>query len=283
MQSVTTVSQLREVLLKWRAQRDVVAFVPTMGNLHAGHIKLVSEARKRSDKVVVSLFVNPTQFGADEDFESYPRTEYEDKRKLSDAYVDLLFSPLVSEMYPEAMDSLISVSKIAQNLCGANRPGHFDGVATVVAKLFNMVQPDIAFFGEKDFQQLAVIRKMVFDLNIPVEVVGVQTEREFDGLAMSSRNGYLTEKQRKIAPKLYQSICSAREEVLLGKDDFRDIEKRQQEFLTALGFNVDYFSICKSDNLEQAHYADKKVAILVAAKLGKPRLIDNICFSRTAP
>lgn len=279
MQKVTTLNQLREDLWQWRKQGETIAFVPTMGNLHAGHIKLVSEARKKADKVVVSIFVNPTQFGVGDDFESYPRTESEDQHKLTEASADLLFSPSVSEMYPKDMDTVISVAKVAKILCGKSRPGHFDGVATVVAKLFNMTQPDMAFFGEKDFQQLAVIRKMVCDLNIPVEIVGVETEREPDGLAMSSRNGYLTEQQRKIAPKLYHSICLAREDVLLGKEDLRSIEKKQQKYLDALGFNVDYFSICRSNNLQQAHDTDGKLAILVAAKLGKPRLIDNIYFS----
>ncbi|MCK5830285.1 MAG: pantoate--beta-alanine ligase [Methylococcales bacterium] len=280
MKKVITLSQLREILLKWSKQGHVIAFVPTMGNLHAGHIKLVSEAKKKADKVIVSIFVNPMQFGEGEDFESYPKTENEDNYKLTEASVDLLFFPSVSEMYPKNMDTVVSVTSFAKNLCGGSRPGHFSGVATVVAKLFNMVRPDLAFFGEKDFQQLAIIRKMVCDLNFPIEIVGVKTERELDGLAMSSRNGYLTEQQRKVAPKLYHSICQAREKVLLGKEDFRIIEVEQQEYLSTLGFNVDYFSICRSDDLQQAHDTDCKIAILVAANLGKPRLIDNLCFSK---
>jgi len=279
MQKVTTVSQLREQIKQWRKQGLSVSFVPTMGNLHAGHIKLVTEARKLADKVVVSIFVNPTQFGEGEDFESYPRTELVDQEKLVQAQADLLFLPTVFEMYPNKATSSISVGKLATLHCGAHRMGHFDGVATVVTKLFNMVQPDIAVFGEKDFQQLAVIRKMVQDLNIAVEIKGVQTERERDGLAMSSRNGYLTEKERLLAPRLYQVLCKTRDEILQGKK-FKIIEQEQKTSLEIAGFKVDYFSICKVDNLQLASENDKALVILAAAKLGKPRLIDNIFFSK---
>jgi len=279
MQKVTTVSQLREQIKQWRKQGLSVSFVPTMGNLHAGHIKLVKEARKLADKVVVSIFVNPTQFGEGEDFESYPRTELVDQEKLIQAQADLLFLPTVFEMYPNKATSSISVGKLATLHCGTHRMGHFDGVATIVTKLFNMVQPDIAVFGEKDFQQLAVIRKMVQDLNIAVEIKGVQTERESDGLAMSSRNGYLTEKERSLAPKLYQALCKTRNEILQGKG-FKIIEQEQKKLLEIAGFKVNYFSICKADNLQLASENDTSLVILVAAKLGKPRLIDNIFFSK---
>jgi len=279
MQKVTTVSQLREQIKQWRKQGLSVSFVPTMGNLHEGHIKLVTEARKLADKVVVSIFVNPTQFGEGEDFESYPRTELVDQEKLIQAQADLLFLPTVFEMYPNKATSSISVGKLATLHCGAHRMGHFDGVATVVTKLFNMVQPDIAVFGEKDFQQLAVIRKMVQDLNIAVEIKGVQTERESDGLAMSSRNGYLSEKERLLAPMLYQALCKTRDEILQGKK-FKIIEQEQKKSLEIVGFKVDYFSICKADNLQLASENDKTLVILAAAKLGKPRLIDNIFFSK---
>jgi len=279
MQKVTTVSQLREQIKQWRKQGLSISFVPTMGNLHAGHIKLVKEARKLADKVVVSIFVNPTQFGEGEDFESYPRTELVDQEKLIQAQADLLFLPTVFEMYPNKATSSISVGKLATLHCGTHRMGHFDGVATIVTKLFNMVQPDIAVFGEKDFQQLAVIRKMVQDLNIAVEIKGVQTERESDGLAMSSRNGYLTEKERSLAPKLYQALCKTRNEILQGKG-FKIIEQEQKKLLEIAGFKVNYFSICKADNLQLASENDTSLVILVAAKLGKPRLIDNIFFSK---
>ncbi len=280
MQKVTTVKQLREKIEQWRKQDQIIAFVPTMGNLHAGHIKLVSEARKKSDKVIVSIFVNPTQFGVGEDFESYPRTEKDDEEKLKEVSTDLLFLPSVLEMYPQKMGTVVSVTELSKSHCGKSRPDHFNGVATIVAKLFNMVQPDLAFFGEKDFQQLAIIQKMVVDLNIPTKIVGVETEREMGGLAMSSRNNYLTENERKIAPKLYDSLCQARKAIFLEKKDLKAIERQQQDYLASLGFEVDYFSICRRDNLQQAKDSDNELVILVAAKLGKPRLMDNIYFSR---
>lgn len=279
MQTVTTISELQELLKQWRKQGQSIAFVPTMGNLHAGHIKLVSEARTKADKVVVSLFVNPTQFGVGEDFESYPRTELEDEAKLVKASADLLFIPSVFEMYPGKETTTVSVAGLSSLHCGAHRVGHFDGVATVVSKLFNMVQPDIAIFGEKDFQQLAVIKKMVKDLNSPVQVIGVATERESDGLAMSSRNGYLSKQERIIAPKLYLALCQAREMVLQGVLNFQTIELQQKKLLQDAGFQVDYFSICKADNLQIAVEKDDALVILAAARLGKPRLIDNVCFS----
>ncbi|MFW5444127.1 MAG: pantoate--beta-alanine ligase [Methylococcaceae bacterium] len=279
MQKVTTVKALRQVIQQWRSQGDRIAFVPTMGNLHAGHIKLVSEAKTTSDRVVVSIFVNPTQFGEGEDFGSYPRTAVEDEAKLTAAATDLLFLPTVDEMYPGNSNTVVSVVELSTYHCGATRAGHFDGVATIVTKLFNMVQPDVAAFGEKDFQQLVLIRTMVQDLNIPVQVFGVATERETDGLAMSSRNGYLTKQQRLIAPELYKALCKAREAVLSNKLSLRAIEQRQQNHLQALGFDVDYFSICRSNDLQQAQRHDNEVVILAAAKLGKPRLIDNVCLS----
>ena len=280
MQKVTSIESLRKIIKQWRQQGQSIAFVPTMGNLHAGHIKLVTEAGKKADKVVVSIFVNPTQFGEGEDFESYPRTESEDARKLQVACTDLLFLPAVAEMYPDNASTVVSVAGVSVNHCGASRPGHFDGVATVVSKLFNMVQPDFACFGEKDFQQLSIIRRMVRDLNIPLEIVAVATEREDDGLAMSSRNGYLTAQQRLIAPMLYQSLCRARASMLQGVLNISDIEQQQRMFLKETGFDVDYFSICRSDDLQPASNNDRKLVILAAAKLGKPRLIDNICFSK---
>jgi len=279
MQKVTTVNQLKEQICLWRKQGFRIAFVPTMGNLHAGHIKLVTEARKQADKVVVSIFVNPTQFGVGEDFESYPRTEQADQEKLTEASTDLLFLPAVFELYPNKTTTRVSVGDLATLHCGAHRMGHFDGVATVVTKLFNIVQPDIAIFGEKDFQQLAVIRSMVQDFNIPVEIKGVSTERESDGLAMSSRNGYLTVEQRLVAPNLYQILCQTKNDILQGKY-FKEIEIEQRKALETLGFKVDYFSICKAIDLQLATESDKNLVILAAAKLGKPRLIDNIYFSK---
>lgn len=280
MRKVTLASELRKAIADWRLTGKRLAFVPTMGNLHAGHLQLVSEARKQADHVVVSIFVNPTQFGAGEDFETYPRTEREDQEKLETAGADLLFLPSVSEMYAPDAKTTVSVAGLSELHCGASRPGHFNGVATVVCKLFNLVQPDIALFGLKDFQQLAVIRTMVRDLNFPVEIVGVDTVREPSGLAMSSRNGYLSLEEIKAAPKLYESLCVARDAVVAGKQPYADIEIRAMLFLQEVGFQPDYFSICRSSDLKKAETEDKDLVILAAAKLGSTRLIDNVYFSR---
>jgi pantoate--beta-alanine ligase len=282
MQIVTSVAALRDVIRQWRQAGLSVGFVPTMGNLHAGHIKLVSTARQQADKVVVSVFVNPTQFGPNEDFASYPRTEQQDQEKLLASGADLLFLPSVTEIYPQATQTGISVSGLSALHCGANRPGHFDGVALVVCKLLNMVQPDLLLLGEKDFQQLTLIRQMVADLNIPVTVQGVATVREDDGLAMSSRNGYLSEQQRQQAPKLYQALCAARDDILAGYDDYPAVAEQQRQNLQQAGFAVDYFSICRSADLLPAYASDSNLLILAAARLGKTRLIDNLYFSKTS-
>ncbi|NOQ34872.1 MAG: pantoate--beta-alanine ligase, partial [Methylococcaceae bacterium] len=241
-------------------------------------LELVKAAKQNADKVVVSIFVNPTQFGEGEDFESYPRTEQQDSEALAAHKVDVLFLPPVEEIYYPNAKTIITVSGISDLHCGASRKGHFAGVATIVCKLFNMVQPDLAFFGEKDFQQLAVIRLMVRDLNIPVSIESVKIIRETDGLAMSSRNGYLTEAQRLIAPNLYKALCNARDTILEKKIDFAEIEQQQQQTLNKAGFEVDYFSICRTTDLLAANKEDTEIVILAAAKLGKPRLIDNIYF-----
>jgi pantoate--beta-alanine ligase len=278
MQIVKTVFELRSVIKVWRQTGESVAFVPTMGNLHDGHIKLVTEAKQHADRIVVSIFVNPSQFGPGEDFDSYPRTEAEDQTKLTAAGADLLFLPAVTDMYAADIKTTVSVSGLSTIYCGAARPGHFDGVATVVCKLFNMVQPDIALFGRKDFQQLAVIRTMVRDLNIPVDIIGVDTVREPSGLAMSSRNGYLSAQEKQIACQLYQTLCVARDAVLAGQP-FADIEQQALNALQTAGFKPDYFAICRSDDLAKADSQDKQLVILVAARLGKTRLIDNVAFS----
>ena len=280
MQKVTLASELRNAIADWRLAGKRIAFVPTMGNLHAGHLKLVSEARQKADRVVVSIFVNPTQFGAGEDFETYPRTEREDQEKLETVGADLLFLPPVPEMYAPDAKTVVLVAGLSELHCGASRPGHFNGVATVVCKLFNLVQPDIALFGLKDFQQLAVIRAMVRDLSFPVEIFGVDTVRERSGLAMSSRNGYLSTEEIKVAPKLYESLCMARDAVLSGKQAYADIEVQAMLSLREAGFQPDYFSICRSNDLKKADAEDKDLVILAAAKLGRTRLIDNIYFSR---
>ncbi|MDD5579190.1 MAG: pantoate--beta-alanine ligase [Methylobacter sp.] len=279
MQTVKTVPELRHAIRVWRLAGESIAFVPTMGNLHEGHLKLVTVARQKADKVVASIFINPTQFGVGEDFATYPRTELEDQDKLNAANTDLLFLPAVPEVYAEDANTVVTVTGLSELYCGASRPGHFNGVATVVCKLFNMVQPDIALFGLKDFQQLTVIRAMVRDLNIPVEIAGVETVREADGLAMSSRNSYLTAEERVTAPKLYEALCAARVAILSGNRSYAEIEQNAWLFLQKFGFQPDYFCVCRSQDLKKAEVDDSDLVLLAAAKLGKTRLIDNLCFS----
>lgn len=276
---VNNLSGLQQTLKTWRQSSQRIVFVPTMGNLHAGHLQLVTEARQLAERVVVSIFVNPSQFGVGEDYASYPRTEQDDIDKLKVLDVDLVFMPSVAEMYLPDAKTTVSVNGISDNYCGAFRPGHFAGVATVVCKLFNMVQPDVAVFGLKDFQQLAVIRTMVKDLNMPVQIVGVDTVREASGLAMSSRNGYLSDGQKAVAASLYQSLLTAKTAILAGVD-YEYVEQQGLLFLQQAGFQPDYFSICRSHDLAKATAADNDLVLLVAAKLGSTRLIDNICFTK---
>ncbi|MGR9086438.1 MAG: pantoate--beta-alanine ligase [Gammaproteobacteria bacterium] len=280
MHTMGTISELRAAVRRWRSGGATIAFVPTMGNLHRGHLQLVSRARKLADRVVVSIFVNPTQFAAGEDFETYPRTEEQDRKKLSEAGADMLFLPSVSEIYASDAKTVVTVSGLSERLCGEFRPGHFSGVATVVCKLFNIVQPDCAFFGQKDFQQLTLIQTMVRDLNIPVEIMPVETVREASGLAMSSRNGYLNDEEKKIAPLLYRALCDAQRAVLANNRERVEIERQACDFLQNAGFKTDYFSICRRSDLKTADRSDRELVILAAAKLGRTRLIDNICFNR---
>ncbi|HEY8157949.1 MAG TPA: pantoate--beta-alanine ligase [Methylobacter sp.] len=280
MRIVNTVSELREAVKAWRSAGQSVALVPTMGNLHAGHLALVSKAKEKADRVVVSIFVNPTQFGVGEDFETYPRTEQEDQDKLNASGADLLFLPSVSEVYASDAKTIVSIAGLSEWYCGASRPGHFDGVATVVCKLFNMVQPDTALFGLKDFQQLTVIRTMVRDLNFPTEIIGVETVREVSGLAMSSRNGYLSAEEKAVAAKLYQSLCIARDAILAGQQSYEEIENRALLYLRDSGFQPEYFSVCRASDLKKADVDDMDLVLLTAARLGKTRLIDNVCFSK---
>jgi pantoate--beta-alanine ligase len=280
MRTVNTVSELRNAVREWRSAGQSVALVPTMGNLHAGHLALVSKAKEKADRVVVSIFINPTQFGVGEDFESYPRTEQEDQEKLNSSGADLVFLPAVSEVYASDAKTIVSIAGLSEWYCGASRPGHFDGVATVVCKLFNMVQPDTALFGLKDFQQLTVIRTMVRDLNFPIEIVGVETVREASGLAMSSRNGYLSADEKAVAAKLYQSLCIARDAILAGQQSYEDIENSALLFLRDCGFQPEYFVVCRAGDLKKAGMDDVDLVLLAAARLGKTRLIDNIYFSR---
>lgn len=280
MKIITAVDKLRSSVTQWRLAGESIAFVPTMGNLHDGHLQLISEAKKHCQHVVVSIFVNPTQFCAGEDFASYPRTISDDQQKLITAGVDCLFLPEVSEMYCPDAKTVVSVAGLSRLYCGAFRPGHFDGVATVVCKLFNMVQADVAVFGQKDFQQLAVIRIMVRDLNIPIKIISVATIREADGLAMSSRNSYLTPAERLIAPLLYRLLSDVKDAIVAGTASFRNLEKDALQRLQAAGFVPDYFTICRSFDLNAAESEDVDLVLLVAARLGKTRLIDNICFYR---
>jgi pantoate--beta-alanine ligase len=255
-----------------------VAFVPTMGNLHAGHLALVREAVHRADRVVVSIFVNPLQFGPNEDFGAYPRTLEADRVLLEEAGTHLLFAPTVASVYPRGQvgQTRVEVPGISDILCGASRPGHFVGVATVVCKLFNMVQPDLAVFGEKDFQQLLVIRLMTEDLSLPITIVGLATVREPDGLAMSSRNGYLTEEERSRAPALFQTLLRCGERLRVGMA-IPEVEGLAEEELVATGLVPDYVSVRRVLDLESAGPEDRDLVVLAAARLGRARLIDNLC------
>ena len=276
MKTETTIQGLHAALGSARAARKTIGFVPTMGNLHEGHIKLVQEARLRCDVVVVSIFVNPTQFGVGEDFDKYPRTLEADSKMLFDARCDILFAPSVQQMYGETpQHTTVQVDAIADDLCGKSRPGHFTGVATVVTKLFNIVQPNIAFFGEKDYQQLAVIRHLTRDLCFPIDIIGVPTVRAADGLALSSRNGYLSEAERAQAPVIYQTMSLLKEALLQGERNYQGLMEFGRQKLTLAGFDVDYLEIRTPLLLAPTDNSTEWV-ILVAARLGKTRLIDNL-------
>lgn len=281
MNTVNSIVAVRQQVAAWRSAGERVAFVPTMGNLHAGHIHLVTQARTVADRVVCSIFVNPMQFGPHEDFARYPRTLAQDSEKLQQAGADLLFAPPVEEIYPAGHKEAtrVIVPSVSEGLCGASRPGHFAGVATVVAKLFNIAQADVALFGEKDWQQLQVIRQMVADLCVPIEIIGVATVREADGLAMSSRNGYLTPAERAVAPLVYQTLQAAAARIKAGERDFRRLEIEASGQLASQGFVPDYFAIARADTLEPAEAGDKALRLLVAARLGTTRLIDNITLA----
>ncbi|MCW8890149.1 MAG: pantoate--beta-alanine ligase [Sedimenticola sp.] len=278
MITVETVTDLRHSVAGWRAAGQRVALVPTMGNLHEGHLDLVRKARSLADRVVVSIFVNPLQFGEGEDFASYPRTLIDDSDKLISVGTDLLFTPTVTEMYhrPQAIQTKVEVPGLSDLFCGASRPGHFVGVATVVCKLFNMAQPDVALFGEKDYQQLMVIRQMVQDLSLPIEILGLPTVREVDGLARSSRNGYLTDAERSIAPALYQQLQRSVEALRKGNFVIASLEQQAMARLESEGFTPDYYAIRRAEDLAEPTADDKSLVILAAAYLGKARLIDNI-------
>jgi pantoate--beta-alanine ligase len=281
MNTVKTVRELRAAIAGARSKGKRIAFVPTMGNLHNGHVALVEKAGQRADFVVTSIFVNPLQFGPTEDLAKYPRSLAADQEKLIEAGCHLLFTPEVEEIYPDGMQgqTLISVPGVSEGLCGASRPGHFDGVATVVCKLFNMVQPDLAIFGEKDFQQLAVIRKLVRDLNMSIQIMGEPIVRADDGLALSSRNNYLTDNQRAAAPALYACLNDMANAIRNGERDFAKLTNKGKTVLRKAGFRPDYLEICEATSLHNASADNQNLIILAAAFLGKTRLIDNLALN----
>ncbi len=277
MQVVTSISELRQTINSYKKNNEVVGLVPTMGNLHAGHLDLVSKAASKADRVVTSIFVNPTQFERADDLESYPRTMQQDLEQLEGLGVDVVFAPTAAEMYPHGgLVTEVDVPKISSLHEGASRPGHFRGVATVVSKLFNIVMPDLAVFGQKDFQQLSLIKQMVADLNMPIEIIGAATIRESDGLAMSSRNNRLSPDQRKLAPNLYGVLSQLEKKVKQGNIEYQQAQDEVVAELTKVGFKPDYILVCDANTLLEAAEGDKELVILAAAYLGEVRLIDNI-------
>jgi pantoate--beta-alanine ligase len=277
MQTIEQISNLRGEINLWRQQGLKIAFVPTMGNLHQGHIALVKKAKLAADKVVASIFVNPMQFGANEDIGNYPRTMVADQEKLLTAGCDLLFTPTPAIIYPKGLDqqSYVEVPNVSQHYCGESRPGHFRGVTTVVCKLFNLVQPDIACFGLKDYQQVQVIQTMVEDLSMPIEIIAVETVREASGLALSSRNNYLNKEEKNIAPALSQNLQWLAQ-AIRSNDDFVGLAQKAASNINMAGMRTDYIHICHARTLQPASKDDKKLVILAAAHCGKARLIDNL-------
>jgi len=278
MRVIRSIQEMYKLSESARKEGKIIGFVPTMGYLHEGHLSLIRIARKRCDLLVVSIFVNPTQFGPNEDLNSYPRDFERDSKLCEKEGVDVIFAPSAEEMYPDGYSTWVEVKgPVTEVLCGAFRPGHFRGVTTVVAKLFNIVQPHFAVFGQKDAQQLVVIKKMTRELNFPVEIVAAPTVREKDGLAMSSRNEYLNEKERKVAPKIYQSLILAKNMLLRGERDTEKIKNEMRKFLeSAKLIKVQYIDIVDADTLEPLKNARGRVMVALAAFLGKARLIDNI-------
>ncbi|MGI9245794.1 MAG: pantoate--beta-alanine ligase [Steroidobacteraceae bacterium] len=278
MHTITRIAEQREQVTRWRLDREGIAFVPTMGNLHMGHASLMAAAHLHGRRVISSIFVNPMQFGPSEDFSAYPRTPDDDANLLREYGVDALFQPTVDEMYPEGSlgSTVIDVPGLTDILCGVFRPGHFQGVATVVVKLLCLVQPDVAIFGEKDFQQLTVIRRVVQDLNLPVKIVGAPTVRGDDGLALSSRNRYLTPAERTAAPAIYRALDQARRRLESGDTDYVGIEQQGADAIAAAGLRSEYFEVRTADRLAKPAGGEVALVVLAAARLGKARLIDNL-------
>ena len=278
MKTVRDIKTLRDMTQGWRHDGESIALVPTMGSLHPGHISLVRLAHEYAERVIVSVFVNPTQFGPNEDYASYPRSLDNDRRRLSRAGVDLLFAPGSEEIYPFGEDAMtrVSVPELSSVLCGNSRPGHFDGVTSVVSRLFNIIQPDVAVFGQKDYQQLVIIRRMVADLHLPIKILAGQTQRQDDGLALSSRNRYLSDVERAVAPQLHGALRRCRDQIMSGNRDFASLEVEARKNLEASGFEVDYFAVRKAGDLSSTDADSRYLVVLVAACLGEARLIDNI-------
>jgi pantoate--beta-alanine ligase len=282
LETVTTIAAVREHVRAWHRAGLRVAFVPTMGNLHDGHVSLIEAARRHGERFVASIFVNPMQFGPNEDFAHYPRTPREDEQMLAAAGCNLMFTPDVAEVYPHGSEraSRVEVPALSRILEGEFRPGHFEGVSTVVAKLFHIVEPDVAVFGEKDFQQLAVIRRMVEELCMPVEIIGAPTVRAADGLALSSRNQYLTTEERALAPRIYAELHAAAQRLEAGDADFAGIEGTGLRALESAGFRPDYFSVRLAADLTPPTPTASELVVLTAARLSRARLIDNVQVTR---
>lgn len=276
MLTAKTIDELHRILAQWSHEQQTIAFVPTMGNLHAGHVRLMQEARQHASRVVASIFVNPLQFNDTNDFARYPRTLDADAAALRGAGVDLLFTPQAEDLYPSGDVTRVHVAGLSEILCGAFRPGHFVGMSTIVCKLFNIVQPDVALFGLKDFQQFKIIQRMVADLAMPISLLGIETVREADGLAMSSRNGHLNAEERARAPALYRELCKSRDALRTGEYNPRALEDQAMQALQNNSFKPEYFSVRRAVDFSEAQAGDQDLMILAAAWLGKARLIDNV-------
>jgi len=278
MQVSSSKEEMWEHIQEWRHNDEHIALVPTLGNLHPGHISLVEQARRHAERVVVSVYVNPTQFGDGEDFEDYPRTLERDTRRLKQIGADVLFVPTDETVYPFGHEcaTVVAVPGLTENFCGASRPGHFDGVTTVVARLFALVQPDVAIFGQKDYQQQVVIRYMAEDLGLPIRIITAKTVREDDGLAMSSRNQYLSDEERAMAPQLYEALSKIGAKLQSGARNFEDLEQAAIKGLKKAGFKIDYVAVRRAQNLAIPDRDCDELVVLAAAHLGNARLIDNV-------
>jgi pantoate--beta-alanine ligase len=281
MYQATSMTELRQYVQHWKDHGQSIAFIPTMGNLHVGHMSLIEKGQSLSDRTICSIFVNPMQFGPNEDWDHYPRSLDSDLQQLEAIGCDLVYLPTASELYPEGLDKIsqVQVTDLSNNFEGAHRPGHFTGVATVVLKLFNIVRPDVSVFGKKDFQQYRVISKMVADFNLDVQIIGQETTREPSGLAASSRNQYLDAAQKQRAAMIYQTLQQAARQIEEGERDFQSLERSAIENLDGAGFRTDYFAICNPETLAPASKEDRDLVILVTAALGATRLLDNIEIS----